>query len=86
MLLKKADSEKKSFWVMGSYLWSWHCAHWTVSPMNAVPTAVTRSRTFLKRLSSGRAVPLSMMRWRRLKPEAASWSLVGFGMRSPASW
>ena len=69
----------------GSYLWSWQVAQWTVIPMKVVPTAVTRSTTFLKKLSSGNAVPRSMIRCRRLNPEAMSWSLVALGNKSPAN-
>ena len=30
-------------WVIGSNLWSWHRAHWTVRPRNVVPVAVIMS-------------------------------------------
>ena len=48
-LSKKANSEYKSDCVMGSYLWSWHWAHSTVSPSHAVATVLARSSVSSKR-------------------------------------
>lgn len=43
-VLKKAYMLKNSFCEMGSYLWSWHWAHFIVRPRMEVETASTLSR------------------------------------------
>ena len=57
-------------WVIGSYLWSWHCAHCTVSPRTALPIASMRSNSASMRNCSGSAPPSSLAIEFRRKPVA----------------
>ena len=66
---------------MGSYLGSWHTAHCTVKPINAVPNAVTRSMT-LRAIGVGEAhqvepIPGHVLAVLRFGQQPIDESLVG---------
>ena len=70
---------------MGSYLWSWHRAHPTVSPSQTVDVVSTRSTTYSTAYSASMIPPSPLPRWLRLKPVATIWSNRASGSMSPAT-
>src|SRR5665811_408842 len=59
---------------MGSYLWLWHCAQPTVSPIHTVPSVAARSSTCSSRNCSGSVPPSRLVRVMRLKPVATGFN------------
>ena len=83
--LNTSKSAKYSRWVMGSYLWSWHCAQDAVKPIHTCMVVFTRSTTAATRCSSSSVPPSSLVMVLRWNAVANRVSALASGSKSPAS-